>query len=104
MASVFARRRRADRTPPHRGDRRMKEDLNMVAWPGNRVGEALEILALQSGLTHTNNLAHNPSDEVVGDQEAFDQWVDSAAACLEIEAEPSWTRYAQLDPHLRAAG
>ena len=82
----------------------MKPDLGTLAWPANRVGEALEILALQSGLTHKSNEAHNPPGEVVRDPEAFDQWVNSAAACLEIEAELSWTRYAQLDSHLRAAG
>jgi ATP-binding cassette subfamily B protein len=82
----------------------MKAELEAVVWPPERAGEALEALAVKSGLAPPGNPAPRPAVSVTCDADAFGQWVNSAAAWLGVEAEPSETNYAQLEVHLRAAG
>jgi len=78
--------------------------IDALAWPGSRTGEAIELLAIRSGLARPATPTLNPTGDVIRDTAAFGQWVHSTAASLGIEAEPSDTRYAQLESHLRTAG
>jgi ATP-binding cassette, subfamily B, bacterial len=86
----------------------MKESLPpqlaTLVWPPARAGEAIEALAVRSGLAQPGTETPRPAESVTRHPEAFRQWVNSAAAWLGVEAEPSETSYAQFESHLRTAG
>jgi ATP-binding cassette subfamily B protein len=79
-------------------------ELESLVWPPARAGEALEALAVKSGLAQPAAETPRAAESVTRDPEAFRQWVNSAAAWLGVEAESSETSYAQLEAHLRTAG
>jgi ATP-binding cassette subfamily B protein len=79
-------------------------ELEALLWPPARAGEALEALAVKSGLAQPAAETPRASESVTRDPDAFRQWVNSAAAWLGVEAESSETSYAQLEAHLRTAG
>ena len=79
-------------------------ELVALLWPPARAGEALEALAVKSGLAQPAAETLWAAESVTRDPEAFRQWVNSAAAWLGVEAESSETSYAQLEAHLRTAG
>lgn len=79
-------------------------ELEALAWLPLRAGEALEALAIKSGLAQPPNETPRPAETVTRNADAFRQWVNSAAAWLGVEAEASETSYAQLESYLRTAG
>jgi len=79
-------------------------ELEALVWPPARAGEALEALAVKSGLAQPAAETPRAAESVTRDPDAFRQWVNSAAAWLGVEAESSETSYAQLESHLRTAG
>jgi ATP-binding cassette subfamily B protein len=75
--------------------------LERVAWPGDRLAEALQVLARDSGL------AARPLDASggppAGDPEAAGRWIEVAAAAMGLEAEPVETAYAEVETMVRKA-
>jgi hypothetical protein len=64
-------------------------DLAALAWPGHRLGEALEALCSHAGLAVRTAAEVAPRESVFGAGGAeLDRWVEAAAAWIGIEAEP----------------
>lgn len=79
-------------------------DLNSLAWPASRLGEAVELLAHKARLaTHPASSLASPADiEQAGDA-ALEQWVEMIAARLGIEAEPVETSFGEMTELVRGA-
>src|SRR5262245_57816793 len=76
----------------------MTKDLIRLSWPLERLGEALEAL---SGSTHS---AYLPSDLDPNDDEALGSWISSNADQLNLEAQPIFASYAELEKVICAIG
>jgi ATP-binding cassette subfamily B protein len=75
-----------------------------LAWPLDRLGEALEAVARRSGLEpKAGSLPAPPAVEGASGSESLGRWVESAAAWLGLEAEPVEAPHAEVEPLLRAA-
>lgn len=83
----------------------MTEELIELSWPLERLGEALEALGRLSkfsgGITH---LTHLPSVLDPNDDEALGAWISSNAEQLNLEAQPVFASYAELEHVIRAIG
>jgi ATP-binding cassette subfamily B protein len=82
----------------------MRDDLDAVAWPAGRAGEALAALAHESGVSASGGGAVNPSPTALEDPAAFDEWLEAAAARIGVEAEAVEVVYPELRAALLAAG
>ena len=76
----------------------MTLDLIHLSWPLERLGEALDALC---GSTHSARL---PSDLDPNDDEALGNWISSNADQLNLEAQPVFASYAELEKVIRAIG
>ena len=72
-----------------------------LLWPADRLGEALQALAQESGLEPRNEPSSGPADP--GDPEALGSWIEAAAAGAGLEAEPVETSYAEIEALLGRA-
>ena len=75
----------------------------MIAWPANRIGEALEALARKSGLRPKSLELPTPPANIADDPRRLGLWIESATSALGLEAEPEEIRYADLDRKLACA-
>ncbi|HVP52074.1 MAG TPA: ABC transporter ATP-binding protein [Terriglobales bacterium] len=75
----------------------------MIAWPANRVGEALEALARRSELRPKSMDLPMPPANAADDPRRLGLWIESAASALGLEAEPEEIRYADLETRLAGA-
>jgi ATP-binding cassette, subfamily B, bacterial len=79
-------------------------DLSAMAWPRNRLGEALENLTRLRRFS----LGHGASRSTLSpppaslDPDAFADWMNGAAELLGIDAEPESVRHARIRDTLRA--
>ena len=70
--------------------------MNALAWPADRLGEALQTLARRSGL--------NPEDFDLDEPSAtadLGSWIGTAAAAMGLEAEPVDVSYREVDSLVR---
>ncbi len=79
--------------------------INTLAWPAQRLGEALDVLATRAGIT-TNNTSQdsviNPDPAIdLTSEEKLDHWLNWAASKLHIEVERVETTAAQFRRFLR---
>ncbi len=84
--------------------------LASVAWPVEKLGEAVEALARKSGV----GLQLDPQSDFTttlglkaltqGDGEALGRWINAVALRLNLEAEPVNALYGELEWFLRNAG
>jgi ATP-binding cassette, subfamily B, bacterial len=73
-------------------------DLESLAWPLDRLGEAIGTLAHQRGLISPPlDLPVPPRQLRQGDREAVGRWIEAAADWLDVEAEPVEILYTQAD-------
>src|SRR5262249_54984594 len=80
-------------------------DLNTLAWPVTRLGEALEALARQSGLApRGRETLVPPAGLAQEDAAALGGWIETAAAWLGLEAELVEASYAEAHMFVRATG
>lgn len=80
-------------------------DLVALAWPLNRLGEAIEALARYAGLGPAAVGAETPPTfRGEAEQEALGNWIDWACARLGIEGESVETTGAEFVELLRGAG
>ena len=75
----------------------------MIAWPANRVGEALEALAQRSGLRPKSIELPMPPGNIADDPHRLGLWIESAASSLGLEVEPIEIRYADIERALATA-
>lgn len=80
-------------------------DLEALAWPLSRLGEAIGMLAHRAGLvSRPTDLPVPPQHLCQGDDLAVGRWVEAAADWLDIEAEPFDILYTQVERAVRRAG
>ncbi|WP_438015780.1 ATP-binding cassette domain-containing protein [Sorangium sp. So ce315] len=74
--------------------------LGALEWPAERLGDALEALALQTGLRPRAVAAPIPTAGHLRSADALGAWIDQAAGHLGVEAEPITARYDEIDAAL----
>ncbi len=79
----------------------MKADLDALAWPLDRLGEAVEMLAQLAGLSTRSVTVPSPPRGMQG--ECAGAFIESVAALLGVEAEEVNAPYADIDKLLRSA-
>ncbi|AGP40490.1 hypothetical protein SCE1572_41905 [Sorangium cellulosum So0157-2] len=78
--------------------------LGALEWPAERLGDAIEALALQGGLRPRAVAAPIPTAGHLRSADALGAWIDQAAGYLGVEAEPIAARYDEVaDALLRVA-
>jgi ATP-binding cassette, subfamily B, bacterial len=88
----------------------MNEDLPTLFWSPSQLGSGLEALARRSKLQPSPvQVPHPPSsiaslDNTAESRDALNQWIESAAAWLGLEAEPSTVTYEGLERLIENAG
>jgi len=63
-------------------------EILALAWPGERLGEAVETLARRSGLATRRPRMQNPGPDALGDDDRLGIWLEEAASWLGCEADP----------------
>ncbi|WP_438005487.1 ATP-binding cassette domain-containing protein [Sorangium sp. So ce321] len=74
--------------------------LGAIEWPAERLGDALDALALEGGLGPRAVAAPIPTAGDLRSADALGAWIDQAAAYLGVEAEPIAARHDELDAAL----
>jgi len=74
----------------------MSSDMSNLAWPIAYLGDALEGLALKSGLASSSQTLPPPADALARDGDSLSEWIGAAASCLGLEAEPAATSYEKV--------
>ena len=88
----------------------MKEDLSTLFWSLSELGSGLEALARRSNLQPSPvQVPHPPSsiaclEDSAASRDALNQWIESAATWLGLEAEPSALPYEGLERLIGNAG
>jgi ATP-binding cassette subfamily B protein len=80
------------------------DNLAVVSWPASRVGEALQALAVRSGLTkaaEARDLGEPPPD---AEAQALEIWIAAAATANGLEAEPVEISYREAADLVQRAG
>ncbi|HEX8772655.1 MAG TPA: ABC transporter ATP-binding protein [Pyrinomonadaceae bacterium] len=81
-----------------------EHDIQQLCWPINRLGEALDLLARESGLAQPAALAQPPPPPVINEEgDALNRWVTASADWLGLEAEPREVRYASVEQMVRTS-
>ena len=80
-------------------------NLQSLTWPASRLGEAIEYLALRSGLLRQSpvEVSALPEDLGQADEERHGHWIAFIASRLGLEAEPIQTSYAEVSQLVRGA-
>jgi ATP-binding cassette subfamily B protein len=74
------------------------------AWPISRLGEAIEALALKSGLPPRSGEVPRAPGTLAEHEDLQGQWIEAAAAWMGFECEPLAISYGDLELKLRTAG
>src|SRR5437879_5841700 len=82
-----------------------KMNLDTLSWPASRLGEAMEALAHKSGLAPRPVKTPSPPNDLARNgNEALGRWIEAAAGCLGLEAEPLEAPYGEAEQLVRNAG
>src|ERR671928_368524 len=73
-------------------------DLDALAWPAERLSEAVSALARLSGLKPAKLELAEPREPSA---EELDRWIGVAAAAMGLEAEPVETAYGEVEALVR---
>lgn len=79
----------------------MNTTAERYAWPSERLGEALSVLARAARLHPRRCDIPNPESDLRG--EPLDRWIDAAAAVIGVEAEQVEVTYGELENLVRRA-
>src|SRR5687767_7823496 len=82
----------------------IRENIQTICWPASKLGDGLSSLAQRAGLHPKAVAIPVPPARVAADEVELHYWLDSAAAWLDIEAEPVESTYAQVMPFLKSCG
>src|SRR5262245_28348135 len=76
----------------------MSLDFLPLSWPISRLAEALETLARRSGFpVNSGKPLPSPTSLALKDDDALGRWMESAASCLGVEAEPLEMSYGEVE-------
>ena len=84
--------------------------LASCLWPLNRIGEALQALAVEAGFGHGQPDLPAPPPEIIETDDglppglALARWMENAASHLGLEAEPVEARFGNMATLIRKAG
>jgi ATP-binding cassette subfamily B protein len=82
--------------------------MNDLLWPAERLAEALQAIqhasVTRALMRAASPLMVTPTDEVIRHPDALNDWLQTAALSLGIEAQPADTPYPDLERHLPAIG
>ncbi len=81
----------------------MSLDLEALAWPFDRLGEATEAVARGVGLISARRSREIPSAPRAREDGAHARWLEATAAWLGVEAEPVLAPYADIPRFVRCA-
>lgn len=80
-------------------------DLAALAWPLDRLPEAIESLARRAGMNPARpDVSSLPQFRGTPEHDEFDHWIDHVGATFGLEVEPVLASGAEMDELLRAAG
>src|SRR5215475_10609377 len=84
-------------------------NLSDLFWPASQLGEAINALALRSGLIAGGAELPNPSNAaqhatIQAQRHALGAWIETAAKRLGLEAEEMGTPYGEVEKMILAAG
>ena len=74
----------------------MRPEVSNCLWSLPRLGEAMELLARQSGLS-PRAVELTPPPLTIGDSATWERWIESAAGILGLVAEPRDTSYGNVN-------
>ncbi len=77
---------------------RSSSDLDALAWPAERLGEAVSALARLSGLKPAKLDLPEPRES---SPDEVDRWIGAAAAAMGLEAEPVEAAYGEVEALVR---
>jgi ATP-binding cassette, subfamily B, bacterial len=77
-------------------------DLDSLAWPAGRLGEALSALARHAGLRPARLDLPEPDETASPDD--LDRWTTAAAAAMGLEAEPVEVSYGEVEALVQGGG
>jgi ATP-binding cassette, subfamily B, bacterial len=82
-----------------------RDDLvDLAAWPGERLGEAVAALASHAGMdARGRSLAAPPAGADLAEGDVLDAWLETAGLALGIDVDPLDASYADLDDVLPCA-
>src|SRR5215831_13591600 len=80
-------------------------ELDTLTWPTSRLGEAVAALARQRGWRLRDvEIPVYPAARGQASPEALEEWLETAATWLGLEAEPVAVPYAEVEALVRGAG
>jgi ATP-binding cassette subfamily B protein len=82
-------------------------ELAALTWPLSRLGEALEALGRQSGLSPSPIQTPSPPEAFAlagNEDDELDDWLEAVASQMRLEVEPAEAPYAEADRLVRTAG
>jgi len=80
-------------------------NLGDLFWPSSQLGEAINALALRSGLIASGAELPNPSNAAQhARRQSLGAWIEMAAKRLGLEAEEVGTPYGEVEKMILAAG
>jgi len=82
----------------------MTPELGTLTWPAERLGDALEALAIEGSLSPRAVVAPRTTGASLADPRALEAWIEQAASHLGVEAEPIVVPFRELSDMLRSAG
>jgi hypothetical protein len=82
----------------------MIDDLIRMSWPLERLGEALEALARKCKLSRGFACPPDSPEGLAANDEILGQWIKATADKLNLEAQPVFSLYAELDQLIHAGG
>jgi ATP-binding cassette, subfamily B, bacterial len=82
----------------------MSINLGAISWPAERIGDAIEALAIAGGLSPRAVAVPTAVGAALMDRRAREAWVEQIATYLGVEAELITVSYGEMLDVLRAAG
>ncbi|HYV10773.1 MAG TPA: ABC transporter ATP-binding protein [Pyrinomonadaceae bacterium] len=83
----------------------MTADLMQLWWPPERLAEALEALGRLSKLSRgSTHITHLPDELHPNNDEALGEWISANADLLNLEAQPVFASYAELEQVVYSLG
>lgn len=78
--------------------------IEALTWPLSRVGEAIEMIARESGLAPRDVEPPLPRPDMARNRAMPGRWIEDAATWFGVEAEPVESPYPEVEMMLRSAG
>src|SRR5262249_44491860 len=80
---------------------RVSLDLDSIAWPSERIGDAIEALAIAGGLSPRAVTIPSAAGAALANGNVRENWIEQTASYLGVEAEPLTVLYREVADVLR---